>query len=68
MDALLTLNDIARMLGVSRSTAGSYVREGRLEAIRLGHADTSPLRFRRSAFDAFLAEGGRRQAQRVATP
>ncbi len=65
-DALLTLRDVARLLGVSRSTVGRYVHEGRLQAIRLGDADTSPLRFRRSALDAFLQEGGRRQAERVA--
>ena len=53
MTALLSIRDVARILGVHRNTVHRLVREDRLRPIRI---DRLP-RFRASEIEAFLERG-----------
>lgn len=50
-DPLLTLNEVATNLDVSRATVERLIRAGRLRALKLGHLT----RVRQSDQNAFLA-------------
>ena len=63
-DSLLTLSEVAAHLGVSRATVARYVSRGSLDAVRLGDADTSPIRVPGRALARFLAEAHERQVER----
>lgn len=53
-DALMTVDDVAAMLGVSTSTVYRWTNAGSLPVVRLGG---KLLRFRRGALLAFLDRG-----------
>jgi excisionase family DNA binding protein len=53
---LLSLNEVARVLGINRSTMYSLLRTGELEAIRVGKRK----KFRPEHLEAFLERGRER--------
>jgi excisionase family DNA binding protein len=52
--SLLTFQDVAKVLIVSRSTIERLVKTRQLCAVKLGHGDKAPVRFRREDVDAFI--------------
>jgi excisionase family DNA binding protein len=53
-DALMTTQEVASALRVSRQTVTRWVRDGKLKAIRIRVGTRSVYRIRRSAFLSFL--------------
>ncbi len=54
-DDLLTVEEVATKLRVTRHTAYQYIKNGLIQAIRLGGQTRGRLRVRREAVDAYLA-------------
>lgn len=54
MATLLTLNDCAEALAVSRSTVSRLVKSGTLASVKLGKSRAAPIRVRPSDLDAFI--------------
>jgi len=64
-DKVLSANEAAKYLGVSRATLYNFMREGRLSRIDEQTAHDQPrLRFRQSEIERFKAEQIARRAQR----
>ena len=57
MDDWLTSEQVAQLIGVSRTTVWNAVRDGRLEATTYLVRSRTTIRIRRSAVERFLARG-----------
>lgn len=57
----LTLREVAKTIQVSRTTAYTLVKQGRLPSVRIG----GQIRFPRSAFEAWLADREDEAMERV---
>lgn len=53
-DALLTVEDVAALLAISKTTAADYLRRGEIPSIRLGTGPSAHYRVRPSELDAYL--------------
>jgi excisionase family DNA binding protein len=60
-DRLLTVLDVADAFGITERTIREYVKEGALEAVRVGRL----IRIRRSAFERFLRARSTRRKWRL---
>lgn len=57
-DELLTRRQVCSRLGISATTLWRYQQRGWLVPVKYGAARSSPVRFRRSDVDRFLALSG----------
>ncbi len=54
--ALLTLDEVASRLAVSKATVRRYVNRGEIACVRLGSGQWAPLRIRPAALEAWITE------------
>jgi excisionase family DNA binding protein len=54
--SMLTLDEASEELRISRRQLSTWITEGKLEAVKLGHAKRSPIRIPRAAIEAFLRD------------
>ena len=57
---LLTQDEVAEKLGLSKRTVRSYVHDGRLRVVKLGESDQAPVRVDPAELDRFVRQAARR--------